>query len=239
MSQVFDGTQGKPLRVTGSTNERNLSRYEVVWVADSRSGARSLVEVSYLGLKLTSVLVASKNGAFEATGVYEGLDPEPGQAKPDAEDGGATYELDATHAQNPIQSHPKFDDLKKKFGWTQLEDGSTGFPKKLPDQNFSGWTGEPRAGGDSPMYGVTQWLDVGVVWRKTWAEEGGSSTDYIRNLGRIDSPEGPAPAASGGRNWLLTSVRERFRGRSVEITKEWTLSGRGGWQPEIYSASAK
>jgi hypothetical protein len=53
-------------------------------------------------------------------------------------------------------------------------------------------------------------------------------------VGKIDNPEGPAPNYAG-RNWLFGGLSYVRQGGIFEITKVWLLSGRGGWNAEIYS----
>ena len=55
----------------------------------------------------------------------------------------------------------------------------------------------------------------------------------LGDLGEIDSPSGPNPSVSG-RNWLLWATSSRTRGFITENRKVWKLSGRGGWDSDLY-----
>ncbi len=227
MSALFDGMGGEPLRETRSINERGVERREVTWLL-AREDWRP--PQAWRNLERVSATTEPENGAWRHVAVYEGLAGEGGgggQREPAL----VTYELDGTQSQQPIQSHPDFERLRRVYGWEKLEDGSFGFPKQVP----AGGGGGAREGGISPLYGVTAWMDVGVVWRKTWAvREAEVPRIRLQDLGRISVPEGPAPRPGERRNWMLSGVRMRQRGNSVEVTKEWMLSGRGGWDLEIY-----
>ena len=255
MSAFHDGTNGEPVRVQGSIDERNVARYEVEYIGATQEEAMARRKRDWEGHALTRTRVERAGGAWRVTGTYEGLAPadRANSAPADRSDGGCTYELDVTHQQSPVASHPLFEDLKKKFGWEELPDGGWGFPKTVPGNKGPATghslggalsqSGEPRAGGASEMYGVTQWLDVGAVWRKTWAKAHPLNPQELqslfRNLGRIDTPEGDPPQMPDNRNWLRTKASKRDRGNCTEFCIEWTLSGRGGWQPAIYATKAK
>ena len=256
-SALYDGTEAEPVRVQGSIDERNVARYEVEYIGKTQDEAMARRKAEWEGYALTRTRVERQGGAWHVTGTYEGIAVgSPSQSNPKkttADD--AVYELDVTHAQQPIQSHPLFEDLKTKYGWEELPDGGGyGFPKKVPGkkgpatgQSSTGGalsqSGERRAGGASEMYGVTQWLDVGAVWRKTWAKAHPLNPQELqsifRNLGRIDTPEGDPPQMPDNRNWLRSKVSKRDRGNCTEFSIEWTLSGRGGWQPDIYATKAR
>jgi hypothetical protein len=154
----------------------------------------------------------------------------------------ATYELDFTQAQKPIQVHPNFatalTGLKDVYNWVDPCDtkgGGPGFWIECP-KGVTPAVGE-KDKAINPLYGVTDWLDVGAVWRKSWMSEEVQIPDTLfHNLGRIDIPQGPVPQVNQGRNWLRAAVKARGRGRAWELSIDWMLSGRGGHEPAIYKS---
>lgn len=236
---IYNSTAGEPVSIEGGVDERGLARMEVVWFASSLAEAWGAAAGDWEGIKRTGMQMRKvPGGGYNVTGTYEGKVPDgkEGSNKPDPETL-ITYELDFTQAQNPIQVHPRFKALKAKYGWDVLKDGSYGFLEKVPAAtpgSGSQPVGEDRDG-ISVLFGVTDWLDVGAVWRKSWlADDTLIPDDIFRNLGRVDDPDGPVPVVGQGRNWLKSAVKVRGRGKSWELTVEWMLSGRGGWEPEIY-----
>ena len=80
--------------------------------------------------------------------------------------------------------------------------------------------------------GVRSYLAVGAVWRETIT--GGTGTTF-GDVGTIQSPNGPAPGASGDRNWLYVGSAMEMRGSAVTVRREWRLSGPKGWSQALYS----
>lgn len=244
---IFDGTEGNPLRINGGVDERGLARLEVLWLASTMEAAWGKAPPFYAGLKRTNLALSQQaGGVYHVSGTYEGLSPESGQNARDLEEH-ATYELDVTQATVPISQHPRLKELEAKFGKLGMDEetGLLTFPKEgVPGPGGSGQgpnglglsssVGENRDG-LSPAFGVTDFLDVGSVWRKRWVEVSREiPPELFDNLGRIDSPDGPVPQVGSGRNWLRSAVRASGHGDVWDLSIEWMLSGRGGWLPEIY-----
>ncbi|MEI6035102.1 MAG: hypothetical protein WCS65_12595 [Verrucomicrobiae bacterium] len=241
---IFNNTGGEPVSIEGGVDERGLVVLEVVWVASSFAEVWSATSPEFEGIKRTkSKFSKIPGGGYNVTGIYEGKAPDAGgsgestpsfQVDPESL---ITYELDFTQAQNPIEVHPRFKALKEKYGWAERKDGSWGFPEKVSSAKSTGSeqsVGESRDG-ISALFGVTDWLDVGAVWRKNWISgDSEIPIEIFTNLGRVDRPDGPIPVIGQGRNWIKGPVKARGRGKSWELTVEWMLSGRGGWEPEIY-----
>ena len=185
-------------------------------------------------------------GAYTVVGSYEGNIPENTGSGGKTGEELATYELDFTQAQKPVQVHPNF--ITKKTGlydvykWGELKDGKGvgngeyGFQETCP----AGVTPVVGSKGKevNPLYGVTDWLDVGAIWRKSWMAVDSDIPDSLfKNLGLIDVPEGPVPPVHQGRNWLRSAAKARGRGKSWELSIEWMLSGRDGHEPAIYKSN--
>lgn len=245
MSTIYKREGTDPIKVEGGNDERGVARTQATYFAATAEEKWTIAPATYEGLKRTTVKFSPHTGGgFDVLATYEGMAEGEGEDKP-------TYELLLVQEEKPIQNHPDFKKLAETFGWGKLSDeegGGFGFPKTKPAASgaatassgpFAPATavGEDRSG-VSEMFGVTTWLDVGAVWRKTWAVENSGFPDaLITNAGKIDTPEGNPPEPPGGRNWLLGGVTARGRGSAWEITKEWQLSGRGGFSEAIYGAS--
>lgn len=235
---IYTNGSTEPLEVVGGLDERGLCTLEVTWLAVDLASAWAAAPATYANLKRTGMRMNKiPGGGYKVTGTYEGTNPDGADLQPGQEDS-TTYELDVSQAMSPISQHPRIADLEKKYG-AITSDEKTGlltFPRKAPAKAGGPPTGEDR-GDVSEAFGITDYLDVGTVWRKMWMEESNAlPQELLAMIGRIDNPTGPVPSVPG-RNWIKTGARARARGRSWELTNEWTLSGRGGWLTSIYQGS--
>lgn len=147
------------------------------------------------------------------------------------------YELVGSVSEEPIQTHPEFDDIAgtpddPAHGAIFVdENGYISFdPGRATFSHFAAIV----EGEKNELAGVTAYLDPGqVVWRKTWITR--TRPTDISQLGEIDSPEGNPPSLGSGKNWLYYALRFEQRGEVYQVNKEWKASGRGGWNSLIYS----
>jgi hypothetical protein len=186
--------------------------------------------------------IAGDVGGYDVNATIEGH-----QTPDDAN--GVEYSLEGTTSDDPIESHPDYQDLLTIYGGTEGADGKAKWDKILPDGSdaqsfeyvvpgFESFTHSSLevAGTTSrrnPMHGVESYLVPGLTWtRKSVTRilhEG-----LIRSLGTIDTPPGHPPELSGNRNWLKIRIRGTFRGNIWQIEESWLLSGPDGWVPEMY-----
>jgi hypothetical protein len=141
-----------------------------------------------------------------------------------------TYELSGGLNEEPIQLHKDF--VSDLAGTAQTPkngaiflDPETG---KVTTDNSKGVFREFGSGG---LMGVDSFLDPGAFWTVTSYSLTRPSS--LRSLGRINAPDGPNPSLSG-RNWIVWEQSYRRRGHIYESRITWRLSGRGGWNSQIY-----
>ncbi|MES2995900.1 MAG: hypothetical protein V4733_03730 [Verrucomicrobiota bacterium] len=141
-----------------------------------------------------------------------------------------TYELSGTLSQEPISTHPEFAEFagtpSAPLNGAVFVDPETG--KKTIDDTTGvfrefGISGGRKAGADS-------YMDPGVLWTKISFT---ASDPSLRDLGKIDSPQGSPPSLSG-RNWMFWETSSRQRGHIIELRETWKISGRGGWDEDFY-----
>jgi len=104
--------------------------------------------------------------------------------------------------------------------------------------------GQAAAEGDQNWFsGVSSYLESSGVWTKRFKS---NRTPTLEGLGKISTPDGYCPVIEG-RNWLYTGFTASFtspakadKNRTIkgDISMEWTLSGRRGWDKDIYGESA-
>jgi hypothetical protein len=147
--------------------------------------------------------------------------------------GGASIELVGGAREVPIESHKTF---KTDVTDSQLKEIKRAITEnQSPDTSIVPTETDNRA---RILYnllfrGQEYYLAPAVSYRETTLE---TSLPTLDELCTVNAPNA-APSVSSNQNWLLTSVN----GRSVanptgnityEITREWMLSDRSGWDPE-------
>jgi hypothetical protein len=132
-----------------------------------------------------------------------------------------TYELTTSLSQEPIQTHPDFG----TFGGTPASpqngsifvDPDTGFNS---NKNNAIWKEFAFKGTANEKAGIESYLAPGCEWRETKFQ--------------TTEPTGSNPTLSG-RDWLAWGETYVRRGYVYQVTSTWKLSGRNGWDTDIYS----
>jgi len=141
------------------------------------------------------------------------------------------YELATSLSQEPIQTHPDFESTIAGTPAAPLNgaifvDPDTGWQSEKTNAIFK----EFGAGGGAKQ-GVEAYLVPGAEWRETTFQT--SRPSGIRDVGTIDTPNGSPPSVSG-RDWLAWSETYIRRGGIYQVQTVWKLSGRNGWDTDIY-----
>ncbi|MCW1921316.1 hypothetical protein OKA05_02055 [Luteolibacter arcticus] len=158
---------------------------------------------------------------YRVTYIYEGFInalPQP------------TYEFSGALSEEPIETHEDFEE----FAGTPAEpvngavylDPETG---KVTEDDDTGVFSEFGVSGTKA--GVSSYASPGGLWTETRYSI--NEPNELGDLGEIDTPNGNPPNFSG-RNWLLWDISFRRRGFIYEIRISWKLSGRNGWDEDIY-----
>lgn len=154
-----------------------------------------------------------------------------------------TYNLKTVTSQEPIETHPKFEQLAKVFGYDEEEGRFNRYLANRDGLEISDSTSEEDAALEgsqkSAMWGVEDYLAVRIVLIERKILGSGSLAENDR-VGKIDKP----PSGSGrvkrpkipeGGTWLFTDYDLIDRGNVVEQVREWTASGPRGWLRLIYN----
>ena len=161
------------------------------------------------------------DGDWLLTLIFEGV-PEGDDTLDDAE-------LDNAGVEDPIETHPQFDALAKKYGAIFEGEKFDGWKRKIKD---------PTTGriGANPIYGQSHYLNDNSVLRVTFNETEYTAS-HFRNLCRIDTPRVPTGSEAlreteDGKQWLKKKVTAKFRGNVWQYVIEWH---QGYWTPDIYN----
>lgn len=146
-----------------------------------------------------------------------------------------TYELTTSLSQEPIQTHPDFatfagtPSTNPPINGSVFVDPDTGFESR---KSNAIWKEFAFKGTANEKAGIESYLAPGAEWRETKFQT--SRPTGIRDVGTIESPAGSPPTLSG-RNWLAWGETYVRRGHIYQVTSTWKLSGRNGWDTDIYS----
>lgn len=167
-------------------------------------------------------------GYWNVTYTFEGfLDEQPEEP---------TYELVGSLSQEPIQTHPDFDTIAgtpaAPLNGAIFIDPETLRQSEAINAIFKEFANVNGAA--NTKAGIDSYLEPSVEWRETKFSRTRPST--IVTLGDIQTPDGSPPNLSP-RDWLVWSVSYIRRGGLYQITTTWKLSGRNGWDPDIYDQS--
>lgn len=143
-----------------------------------------------------------------------------------------TYELTTSLGQEPIQVHPDFVSFAgtpaAPLNGSVFVDPDTGYKSEKAN---AVWKEFAYNGTASTKAGIDSYLAPGSEWRETNFQE--TRPTGIRDVGTIEAPDGPNPSVSG-RDWLAWSESYIRRGKIYQVTTVWKLSGRNGWDDDIY-----
>lgn len=162
----------------------------------------------------------------------------------------AKYSVRGTTSTEPIESHPDFTEFAGKwYDATTWVNGAEFIKKGQKDQGkFLGFRVEdpgedpPEEGEESNQKaGVKSYLEGGMLFRETLTVKeddtsGARNAADMEDLGKISEPPNVNTFVQieDGRNWLLVTCSIEEVGKGIKVTREWRLSGRNGWDPDIY-----
>jgi hypothetical protein len=145
------------------------------------------------------------------------------------------YSLSSSLAEEPIELHPDFSTIAgtpaAPLNGAVFVDPDT---EKITTDNTRGVFREFRARlGEvaNLKAGIESFLSPGATWSEIYFSS--SRPTDLGSLGEIDLPSGPQPSF-GSRNWIYSAADYTRRGGIYEIRKTWLLSGRNGWDADIY-----
>ena len=211
---------------SGGRDERGLVSHEVPYLAASFEEVFKVGASSYFGLPETGrTWRADQAGAYIVYVTYEGTDSESDAKLKEKE----TFEAKSSYREEPIEGHPKIEQLIKKFNGTR--DATT--QKVTFPATLSG-TGTNALGADSnqkelpnPMAGVEKFMTLEVVWTRQYIRKTIPPSIFL-NIGKIvTQPPGNAPKIPNRKAWLVMPPQVKKRGNVVDISEEYTLLPEG------------
>lgn len=179
----------------------------------------------------------------EVTVTFEGVDPEPapsgvgpGNDQEIGEEGeSVTYSLEGAVDSEPIETHPDFPEFAGKPGDPATWKNGAEFDKKTGE--FLGF--RPLiVGTPNPKAGIKSYLSPGLVYTRTRTIPDRTKLTQGINLSSLGKISTPPPSYLlpnvGNRTWLKSTARMETVGNGLRLHESWKLSGRAGWDADIY-----
>jgi hypothetical protein len=167
----------------------------------------------------------------------------------------STYRLECRLIEVPLSEHPKWKALGEqeqsslglllgdRIEWLKdpFDAGYALWWPRTSDQQAQLPSGEQLTSADAIAFAdligasIKTYFVPTITWTETTQGNEGMTAAQLNLLGKISTPRGGPPNASGGRDWMLTSASQEQRGELYQTTIEWTLSEREGWDAFLYS----
>lgn len=173
---------------------------------------------------------------------FEGVNPESGTGGGTGETGSEedptnfSASLASSTDTDPIESHPKFLQMAGTPSDPTTWVNGAKFDKKTGE--FLGFS--PTDAAVNRKAGVRSFLTPSLVYSvtTTFPDKAQASPTLARRVGVIAKPEESSvlPKPGGSYNWLRIAQNAEPVGVGVKVTAQYRLSGKDGWDPDIYDA---
>ena len=218
-------------------------RYTVRW--DQAVALVAAVEVhpdfNWL-VRETASITRDVAGMANVTVKFKGIEGSS-EGKKDGGDHTVTNSLEGSSSSEPIETHYRFLSFAGKPDKSVPWKNGASFVEKGSDKGrFLGFAVTPDK--DDPELpntksGVTTYLEGGFVFNEdrlySRAEDGDINVK-MNKIGEIDEPPNVEKFVDvrDGWNWILLTCNITEVGAGVKVTRKWRLSGRRGWDEDIY-----
>ena len=158
--------------------------------------------------------------------IQEGQDP-------DEPDGDATFpktQLRITTSDEPLLTHVRYDELdaEERKNLARILAGSD--DEDLESLITSDLGREALI---KINKGIVAYRDPKVEFVRSYTSN--TPLSDLNNIGKIDNNPDDAPTVSAGRSWLFSGANQDHQSTTYDIQLVWELSGRGGWDPDLYN----
>lgn len=160
----------------------------------------------------------------------------------EGEEAGKRYSMQISLAEEPVLTHPRYEDLPdvERVALVQI----------LAGQRFKTEEGKELWRSDVTTElglellakiedGIEAYLEPKLIWQErqrvdwdAWEDEA-----VIADAGNIEDEVPGDPPTGGNRNYLYMGARleQDESGEFADLVREWELSGRNGWDEELYN----
>lgn len=146
----------------------------------------------------------------------------------------AQHESQRTLTEAPIETHPKFALPRDNPPVSSTDLAAIELALQNNTKAWATWSDATKLLFSKKRMGIDSYLKPGAVYRKTYVQEDIPSAAMLNKVGKIVTPESPAPSPPTGWDYLLMGVSWNKQAGVVTVTEEYQLSGPGGWDPDLY-----
>lgn len=186
--------------------------------------------------------------SYKGCGVPLTLDSSGGDGVAPDDGRSATYSLTISTSEEPIETHHKFKDISEKDlkiiqaykngELKAVENSPNDYTPKSDDfkANKKTLSDDPAANKlmEFIKKNIFSYLRPRQTWTYSYSSRHMPGAAGFNSIGKISSPIGPVPAIDSDRNWLYMGCRVSYTGTVFEISHDWELSGKGGWDTYLY-----
>lgn len=188
------------------------------------------------GLLLVGAQIRPDGGSLRTWWTYEGVNGDGKSVTFKDRDHSLDWRFEPGYSQVSIVKHPKWPQLKAKFGG-ELLDGQVIWPDTIPNSGGPGFGTNAAAGKVNPLFGHEDFIrgEGTYFFRYAALDDSGMLTGVgeVHASGALPGK----PPRFPGRDWLKIPPASVRRGMIQDITEGYWLSGAGGWPREIYGNS--
>lgn len=148
------------------------------------------------------------------------------------------YDIEVTGSEESLQTHPRYTSLSE----TELNALREIIGGNTYQENGAKWETQVTSSKGLECLGkikkaVVSFIDPGIIWVERYVDTDLNGLEMDK-VGNIDSPPGGAPTG-GARNYLYMGATANMSddGKQYNIERRWRLSGRKGWDPQLYSGN--
>lgn len=155
-----------------------------------------------------------------------------------------TFEMFTSYESHPIELHPKIDKLTEDFGGYYTPDGFAKWPPLYSTGGGAGLSGGQPV--KNPMFGVTRYKEVSMIFRHTFYQNTVPSSIYDK-AGKVvttlpagfPTPKGPNDSEGREikRRWMLQMPAVSREGAAYRIVQEYVLLDTSGVADGLYEVT--
>lgn len=207
---------------SGSRNRNGLLTFTRKHVVDTEAECLSVGEAQILGCGEESRNWARRTGGKERWNVtitYQGITGENEEA--------ASVKVKQVIREEPIESHPDIERIKKDYDGTPNDDGTISFPPTLSAKAGASFRSKKKGSTKNKMYGAKTYGRKSAQWTRTYMRKS-EPDDILDQAGKLSRKPKGAPRAPEGKIWLHGCAEVTPRGNAFEITENATLEDEDG-----------
>lgn len=215
---------------SGSRDRKGLLTFTRKHVVDTEDECLTIGEAQILGCGEESRNWSRRTGGkerWDVTITYQGITAESEEA--------ATVKVKQVIREEPIESHPDIERIKKDYEGRENDDGSISFPATLTAKAGGSFRSKKKGSTKNKMYGAKTYGRKSAMWTRSYMRKT-EPDDILDQAGKLSRKPKGAPRAPEGKIWLHGCAEITPRGNAFEITENATLEDEDGPATAAYGA---